>query len=74
MTNRPTIPITEQGAAAFLEAYGWLASSRHQRDRTAYRLLEMAMDKLSECRAEILLLKGEPAEGKSGKYQKLVKK
>ena len=71
---KPALPITEQGAAAFLEAYAWLASSRHPRDRAAYRLVEFLMDRLSLARMELAVLKGEAEAEPKGKYQKLVKK
>lgn len=48
--RRSDPPINATTAALFLEEYGWLAKSRHPRDRLAYRLVEFLMDQVAQAR------------------------
>lgn len=46
-------PITEAVVARFMEAYPWMASSRHPRDRLAYRVAEYLLDQNSQLKMKL---------------------
>jgi hypothetical protein len=44
------LPVTAELVRLFLTEYGWLAGSRHKRDRLAYRIIEWQANELSYLR------------------------
>jgi hypothetical protein len=64
-------PISDAVVARFMAAYPWMASSRHPRDRLAFRIVEWQADQISQLKMK---LAGEAVQEKGPWEQKVAGK